>query len=163
LICPEIVCVSGDEFHLSCRDGGGIRIGYFVGNVIGGKVLIRTFLFLTMQGTPESKLLYQRLGVRRADIERLGLDELATYLYTDLGDDEQLARILTDCGCGGLLELRNTWNAGGSKRECARQIRAHLRIRESPAKGILTGGAPVADPDAVSAALTRPSGALGAG
>ena len=106
-----------------------------LGSVIDDKVLIRTFLFLTMQGTPESRLLHDRLGARRHEIERLRLDELATFLDTDLADDPELTRIFTDCGCGHLFHLRKIWRRDAYKKwQHAQRIREYLHLPQSAKK-----------------------------
>ena len=78
----------------------GHRIGYLIADVLEDKVLVRTFVFLTMHGTPESEKLYRRLGARRIDIDRLHLDHLDTFLASDLKTDPQLKALLEECDCG---------------------------------------------------------------
>ena len=81
------------------------KLGYFVAEVVEQSILVTTFLFLTMQGTPEASALYERLRLRRPDIEQLGLDSLGNYLSTDLKKDSELVRIFETCGCGHLLKM----------------------------------------------------------
>ena len=50
---------------------GDQKVGYFVAQVLPDLVLIRTFLFLTMQGTPEADRLRDKLGLSRTDVERV--------------------------------------------------------------------------------------------
>lgn len=69
------------------------------------KVLVKTFLFLTMQGTPEARKLRQRSKLCRPDIEYNRLDKLETYAFTDLRQDADLVRIINECGCGSLLDV----------------------------------------------------------
>ncbi len=83
----------------------GRKVGYLVARLLEDKVLIRTFLLLTMEGTPEANTLRQRLGLRREDMTYLGLDDLATYATTDLREDLQLVAALGDCGCGHLFDV----------------------------------------------------------
>ena len=47
-------------------------------------VFVKTFLFLTMQGTPEAKCLRQKLGLSRKDIEYFKLDNFYTLACSDL-------------------------------------------------------------------------------
>jgi hypothetical protein len=95
----------GDEYLIQCSIKN-MKVGYFVARVVGGKVIVQTFLFLTMQGTPEAKALYDRLRLRRYDIEKLKLDNLRQFVETDIFDDEDLKHLLTECGCGDLAQLR---------------------------------------------------------
>ena len=127
---PNIVQWQNDAFWVEERDHLNHRLGYLLGNVVDDKVLIRTCYFLTMQGTPEARLLHDRLGTRRYDIERLRLDELATFLDTDLADDPELKQIFTQCGCGHLFELRKLWRREGYKKwKHAQSIREFLQVR----------------------------------
>jgi hypothetical protein len=66
--------------------------------VIHDLVLIRTFLFLTMQGTSESDLLREKLRLRRSDIEFNQLDDVYTFLFSDLARDPELALALENAG-----------------------------------------------------------------
>jgi hypothetical protein len=68
-------------------------------------VFVKTFLFLTMQGTPESKCLRQKLRLSRNDIEYFKLDSLFTLAWSDLGEDPEVRRALAECGCDYLLDL----------------------------------------------------------
>jgi hypothetical protein len=81
-----------------------------------------------MQGTPEAELLYHKLRLGRRDIEYQKLDELATFLNTDLGGDPRLVELLTACGCGHLLNVGQLRD--GCKRGYARDVRKHLRLGE---------------------------------
>ncbi|MBX9627641.1 MAG: hypothetical protein K2X82_27825 [Gemmataceae bacterium] len=76
---------------------------------------MRTFLFLTLDGTPEAAALLQHLRLGGADRRYLGLDDVRTFLNTDLGADPDLARAFAACGCGPLFE----WAACDEFREKA--------------------------------------------
>lgn len=102
------------------------HIGYLAATITGEAVVVRTFLFLTMQGTPEARRLHDRLGLRRTDIEYLRLDRLDTFLDSDLRLDPELTAAFDECGCGDLLRLSNLkeWLLG--KRGHARELRHYL-------------------------------------
>ena len=105
------------------------KLGYFVAEDVEQSILVTTFLFLTMQGTPEASALYERLRLRRPDIEQLGLDSLGNYLYTDLKKDSELVSIFETCGCGHLLkmarpETQPEWVSG-----YARDVRKYLGMK----------------------------------
>jgi hypothetical protein len=90
------------------------KYGYFVVEVYAEFIFVRTFLFLTMQGTPEAKCLRQKLGLSRKDIEYFKLDSFYTLACSDLGEDPELRHALAACGCDYLLdysdpELRLSW------------------------------------------------------
>src|SRR5207302_802619 len=79
--------------------------GCLVARVVGNQVVLRTFLFLTMEGTPEARELSRRLGLSRPDIEYEGLDRLETFLSPSFRADAELAELLRECGCGSLLGI----------------------------------------------------------
>ena len=101
---PRFVMQSKDSFLIEFRYCGH-KVGYFAGNVLADKILIKTFLFLTMQGTPESDLLYKKLRLARRDIEYLRLDELSLFSAAEVRQDAELAKLFRQCGCGHLLEI----------------------------------------------------------
>jgi hypothetical protein len=108
LICslaePRVAGRQGDsyllEFHVR-----GTRVGYLPARLVEGRLVITTFLFLTMAGTPEHGLLKEKLRLTRRDIEYEGLDRLETFLTADVLADQELVRVLEECGCGSLLAL----------------------------------------------------------
>jgi hypothetical protein len=59
-----------------------------------------------MQGTPEARRLFDALRLRRPDIEFTGLDDLRSFVNSDLADDPDLRPIFESCGCGALIQLR---------------------------------------------------------
>src|SRR5262249_45879776 len=104
LMEPECRPGKGDSFLVAYRFWSQ-RMGYFACERIQDLILIRTFLFLTMQGTPESDRLRRRLRLQRPDIEENQLDELETFLLSDLCRDPELVTLFTECGCGHLFDL----------------------------------------------------------
>jgi hypothetical protein len=86
----------------------GRRLGYFVVEIYADLVFVKTFLFLTMQGTPEAKCLREKLGLSRSDIEYFKLDSMFTLAFSDVGEDPELRRALAQCGCDHLLDLDQT-------------------------------------------------------
>jgi hypothetical protein len=120
------------------------RLGYVVltptaehggdrGAGAGGVAVVRTFLFLTMQGTPEARMLQQRLRLSRRDVEWLKLDDLAAFTQTDLREDDQLRGLLQDCGCGHLFDLAEDGRFGEASfapqpKPLAAEVRKYLRM-----------------------------------
>jgi hypothetical protein len=94
-----------DTFLLECIFGNQ-KIGYFTCMVVPGAVLITTFLFLTMDGTPEGRKLQRNLRLRRPDREYLGLDTLDAFLNSDLMHDSELVELMRKCGCGDVFKLK---------------------------------------------------------
>jgi hypothetical protein len=82
------------------------RVGYLLAEVVDDKhVLIRTFLFLTMDGTPEGTILWQKLRLSRHDKQYLGLDTIDAFAATDLRTDAHLVSLLGQCNCAHLFDV----------------------------------------------------------
>lgn len=122
---PTLVERDGDEFLVEFGLAG-LRMGYFVAIPVEDAVVVRTFLFLTMQGTPESRLLRERLKLRRDDVEHLELDRLETFLNTDMQLDGYLVRVFEQCGCGHLLRLRDPSDLAQVVRGQAERMKHYL-------------------------------------
>lgn len=90
------------------------KLGYLVCQILPDAVVARTFLFLTMDGTPEGDQLFRQLRVNRYDKSHLGLDDLHTLIATDLQSNQQLRPILDDCGVGHLFD---SFEYGGSQEQ----------------------------------------------
>lgn len=82
------------------------RTGYLVVTPVEGKLVVRTFLLLTMRGTPEGDRFYERFRLGRGEAEWLRLHHLSSFTRTDLQKDGELRAMLEECGCGDLLKLR---------------------------------------------------------
>lgn len=81
-----------------------LKLGYLVCQVLPEAVVVRTFLFLTMNGTPEGQRLYHQARLRRSDKEYLGLDRLGVLFTTDIASDPALRSMLDDCGLRELYQ-----------------------------------------------------------
>jgi len=81
------------------------KLGYLVAHRLDDIILIESFLFLTMTGTPEGNLLHEELKLTRTDREHLKLDRIQTFLFTDLQFDSELVALLNECGCGHLFKI----------------------------------------------------------
>ena len=105
---PEVIAKDG-SFLIPCTYNKE-KVGYFWCIIADGAVLIMTFLFLTMDGTPEGKQLWKKLRLGRCDKEYLGLDSLKLFLTSDLRSDPEFMALLRECKCDHLLTLRDTPN-----------------------------------------------------
>jgi len=101
---PTLVRTGPKEWLVDFRFGD-MRLGYFTAVEIEGRILITTFLFLTMRDTPEGKRIREVLGLRAEQVEWLRLDALPYFTQSDVAQDSQLRAVLTECGCGHLFEL----------------------------------------------------------
>lgn len=103
-------------------------IGYLVVEIVDDAVLVETFLFLTMDGTPQGDALRHKLHLRRPDKQFLALDRLETFLSTDLRYDRELVELLDECGCGHLFEIGGGFPLQRRVTGHAEAIRRHLGL-----------------------------------
>lgn len=82
-----------------------IKAGYFRADIVDGIVLIRTFLFITNNGTPEGQLLEKNTGLQKLDKKYLAIDKLSTFMTSDLDKNPEVQRIFKTSGCQCLLDL----------------------------------------------------------
>jgi len=101
---PVILPASENRYLVEFKYAGKTA-GYFVAKKKGDCIVITTFLFLTMMGTPQAEKLHERLGIGRKTIDYLHLDQLKTFCNPDIRNDEELVAIFTECDCGHLFEI----------------------------------------------------------
>ena len=118
---------SCDSFLLECRTRK-LRIGYFGCQIVGNAVLVNTFLFLTMDGTPEGAKFRRILRLRRQDREYLGLDKISAFLHTDLRSDAYLVSLMKECGCDHIFALRDDLKSCPDI-SLADEMRRYLKIK----------------------------------
>ncbi|MFC2138245.1 hypothetical protein ACFLTE_08730 [Bacteroidota bacterium] len=81
------------------------KAGYMVMNIINSMAVIRTFLFLTNNGTPEGQKLEQLSGLKKIDKQYLAIDKLSTFQVSDLADNKELRELFEEAGCGSLFKI----------------------------------------------------------
>jgi hypothetical protein len=111
------------------------KLGYLVGQFVDDAILIETFLFLTMDGTPEGDLLRKKLKLQKADKDYLNIDTLQFFLVTDVQHDTELVKILSECGCGNLFEVLKE-PASEYATGVAEDVRKHLMLKPAPKSDI---------------------------
>jgi hypothetical protein len=82
-----------------------IKVGYLRADIVEGVILIRTFLFLTHAGTPESEKLKELFGIQKADAKYFSLDKLSTFMAADINENEEVKNIFIKAGFGRLFDL----------------------------------------------------------
>jgi len=83
----------------------GRKLGYLPTAITADKAIVRTFLFVTMDGSPEGQQLYERLRLTGKERAHLQWDRLSTLVETDLREDPDLKEILRECGCGEIFDM----------------------------------------------------------
>jgi hypothetical protein len=81
------------------------KLGYFKASLHQDMLVLRTFLFITNNGTPEGKRLREVCGLGRLDKVYLSLDKLSSFMSEELGSHSELRRLLQQAHCENLLEL----------------------------------------------------------
>lgn len=108
------------------------KLGYLRGDIIGDKLVIRTFLFLTNNGTPEGKKLQKLFGLQKADKKYLKIDKLSTFILSDIKDDPQLKDLFCKAGCRDLFKLDKSILSDPNKNQTASSdfIKSYLGIQQ---------------------------------
>ena len=104
------------------------RLGYLVVTLLDDIAAVRTFKFLTMSTTPESRMLEKRLALTRHDLDWLGLHDLAAFTQTDLSEDPVLRPMLEECGCGHLFKMKEEDCTPAQPKAFAAEMRKYLRM-----------------------------------
>lgn len=94
---------------------GPYKMGYFVISLHEDKWLIRTFLFLTNEGTPEGNRLKKLTKLEILDTQHLMIDSMNAFLTYDISRDEDLKKIFLEAGCGSILDYADELNKHGGK------------------------------------------------
>lgn len=81
------------------------KVGYLLAVLYEGKLIIKTFLFLTCTDTPEGRKLEQLLGLKKLDTAFLKMERLSTFMPAHLKGNEELRAIFEKVGCPHLLNL----------------------------------------------------------
>ena len=93
-----------DEFLVEYRFFQWL-LGYLPVRRLDDKIVVKTFLFLTMDGTPQHLQLYDKLRLVRADKVAKELDTLNVFLSTDIQNDPVLRQVFHECDCGHLFDM----------------------------------------------------------
>ena len=85
----------------------GHKLGYLVPVLCKDSIVIKTFLFLTMSGTPEGNRLNERMQVKAYEKEYLEIDKFKIF-QSDVATDQKLRDFFFECGCKSLFDLSDT-------------------------------------------------------
>ncbi len=83
-----------------------LKLGYFVYEYIEGIVLIKTFLLLSNNLTPEGEKLYGLLGLEKEDKRYLDLDKQSHFIYSDIPKNQELYGKFKEAGCENLFNKK---------------------------------------------------------
>jgi hypothetical protein len=111
------------EYWFDCH-----KLGYLPAIAQPDKVVITTFLFLTMDGTPEGDMLRRELKLTKHDKEYLGLDALGTFLFSDIKSDPDIFNFLVVCGWGHLFDVPKELSLAIQRPTSVDDIRKYLNF-----------------------------------
>jgi len=83
------------------------KFGYFLCEYVDNVILVRSFLFITNNGTPEGKKLYELTGLGKLDKKYLVIDKLSSFIHSDIAKNETLKSLFIAVGCENLLEIND--------------------------------------------------------
>lgn len=126
----EAIAAADNNTYLFPLIHGAHKLGYLKADIIGDKLVIRTFLFLTNNGTPEGTKLQELFGLQKADKKYLGIDKLSTFILSDIKENEELKALFSEAGCGTLFNIDKTVLDKPEEKEiaCAHFIANYLGI-----------------------------------
>lgn len=72
--------------------------------------MVRTFLFLTNEGTPEGNKLKKLTQLEILDKKHLMLDRMDAFLTYDISGDDGLRALFIKAGCSSILDYADELN-----------------------------------------------------
>ncbi len=72
-------------------------LGYFVCEIVDDIVVVKTFLFISQDGTPEGDALSKKLSIERGGKQHLNLTKLSHFSFSDIREDATMLSILKKC------------------------------------------------------------------
>ncbi len=81
------------------------KAGYLRVDIVDGIIVVRTFLFITNNGTPEGDKLNEICGLGKLDKNYLAIDKLSTFISSDFGSNKEIKQIFHKADCDCLFEL----------------------------------------------------------
>jgi hypothetical protein len=108
-----------------------IKLGYLKATIVDDILLIRTFLFLTNNGTPEGTKLSQLIGLKKEDKKYLKIDKLDIFIHSDIEKNQKLKDIFIEAGCGDLFKMKDhVVNISDRMVHCADYISRYLELEK---------------------------------
>lgn len=101
---PKIVISNNTDIMIEYRFFQH-RLGYLTAIKKDDLILITTFLFITMDGTPESNLIKSFMELEKPDKKWLEIDKLETFLFSDIRNDVKLRNLFKNCKCDHLFDI----------------------------------------------------------
>jgi hypothetical protein len=100
---PQVIQM-GDKSYMIGYRFEEWKIGYVVADLIGKRLIIRTFLLATQAGTPEEQKFRKITNLNRNDIDYLKMTILGKFAESGIEDNPRLKSIFDEAGLTPLLE-----------------------------------------------------------
>lgn len=96
-------------------------------DIIDEKIVLRTFLFLTNNGTPEGEKLHEHTGIMKEDKMYLTIDKFSSFIHSDIKYNDHIKDIFIKAGCQSLFEVdKEVYLANGEEKALANLIENYL-------------------------------------
>ncbi len=82
-----------------------MKLGYFLADVIDEKIIIKTFLLITHEHTPEGGKFQELTGFSKHDVNYWNIDKLTTFINNDMFPDNPLYPYFKEAGLLHLFEM----------------------------------------------------------
>lgn len=126
---PEITNIGHDNYLIAYYIDK-IKVGYFFATLSEAKLLVRTFLFITNNGTPEGDKLAEMLNLEKLDKQYLKIDSLDTFMDSDIGKNSKVRECFEKAGCGHIIDCGLESIIVSDYVECADKISKYLKFDE---------------------------------
>ena len=104
------------------------KVGYFTAEIVDGAILVKTFLFLTNDGTPEGEKLQELAGLSREGKKYFKIDTLSTFINSDIEKDDTLKELFISAGCGDLFKVQTYRKEPKNEQKTAMALLEYLKI-----------------------------------
>jgi hypothetical protein len=125
----EIITIKkhADKYYIDFKIDNIYKVGYFVASVVDNKLIVKTFLLLTQEGTPEEQKLKQLTGLSRHDIQFLNLDKFSSFFDSTLYSDEKTKALFEEAGFKPILDCVTDYDwTTNKKSSLADRLRKYL-------------------------------------
>ena len=107
------------------------KLGYLLVDIVESILVVRTFLFVTMDSTPEGHALQEALGLAAVDKKYLAIDRLSTFLLSDIADHADIKAHFVKAGCEDLVSFDTSFQHPEQQWKVGQFIRSYLNTSEA--------------------------------
>ncbi|BAX82464.1 hypothetical protein [Labilibaculum antarcticum] len=80
------------------------KVGYFIARIVGDKLVISTFLFVTQRGTPEGDKLEKLSGLSKEEITYWNIAKLDVFASSEMNPEQGIFTLFKECGLDYLFD-----------------------------------------------------------